>query len=181
MKDRRIILLTLSDSAHADSLAAALDADGEFFATLTMLDDAADVVVSDSDGALQISATSPDTAGDTGATLPLNADDALVVAAIRLVDAGYRISSASEAADDLDDAVDVADVPVASDRPPLSARELEVLNLLADGAQNKVIARALNISVHTAKFHVASLLTKLGAVNRTDAIAIAMREGLVSM
>ena len=56
-----------------------------------------------------------------------------------------------------------------------------MLNLLADGAQNKMIARALNISVHTAKFHVASLLTKLGAVNRTDAIAIAMREGLVSM
>ena len=66
-------------------------------------------------------------------------------------------------------------------RPVLSARELEVLALLADGAPNKVIARRLDISVHTAKFHVASLLTKLGAVNRTDAIVIAMREGLVSM
>ena len=53
--------------------------------------------------------------------------------------------------------------------------------LLADGASNKVIARALDISVHTAKFHIASLLSKLGAVNRTDALATAMREGLIPM
>ena len=42
-----------------------------------------------------------------------------------------------------------------------------------------MIARRLDISVHTAKFHVAAILTKLGAANRTDAIAIAMRQGLV--
>lgn len=47
------------------------------------------------------------------------------------------------------------------------------------GTPNKVIARRLDISVHTAKFHVAAILTKLGAANRTDAIAIAMRQGLV--
>jgi len=61
----------------------------------------------------------------------------------------------------------------------LTARELEVLALLAEGASNKLIARRLEISVHTAKFHVAAILAKLGAVNRTDAIAMAMREGLV--
>jgi DNA-binding NarL/FixJ family response regulator len=54
-----------------------------------------------------------------------------------------------------------------------------VLALLANGASNKHIARALDISVHTAKFHVAALLAKLRARNRTDAIAIAMREGLL--
>ena len=54
-----------------------------------------------------------------------------------------------------------------------------MLALLAEGAPNKVIARRLDISVHTAKFHVAAILTKLGAANRTDAIAIAMRQGLV--
>ncbi|TIW43722.1 MAG: helix-turn-helix transcriptional regulator, partial [Mesorhizobium sp.] len=64
-------------------------------------------------------------------------------------------------------------------RPTLSPREAEVLALLAEGAPNKVIARRLNISVHTAKFHVAAILIKLGAANRTDAIAIAMRQGLV--
>ncbi|TIV55167.1 MAG: response regulator transcription factor, partial [Mesorhizobium sp.] len=64
-------------------------------------------------------------------------------------------------------------------RAALSPREAEVLALLAEGAPNKVIARRLNISVHTAKFHVAAILIKLGAANRTDAIAIAMRQGLV--
>ncbi|RWE01438.1 MAG: response regulator transcription factor [Mesorhizobium sp.] len=61
----------------------------------------------------------------------------------------------------------------------MSPREAEVLALLAEGAPNKVIARRLNISVHTAKFHVAAILIKLGAANRTDAIATAMRQGLV--
>ena len=62
---------------------------------------------------------------------------------------------------------------------PLSSREFEVLSLLAEGAPNKVIARRLDISVHTAKFHVASIIAKMDAANRTDAIATAMREGLV--
>ena len=61
----------------------------------------------------------------------------------------------------------------------LTARESEVLSLLAEGSSNKSIARALDISVHTAKFHVASLLAKLGARNRSDAVAIGMRRGLV--
>jgi DNA-binding CsgD family transcriptional regulator len=61
----------------------------------------------------------------------------------------------------------------------LTAREREVLALLAHGASNKSIARELAISVHTAKFHVASLLAKLGARNRSDAVAIGLRRGLV--
>jgi DNA-binding CsgD family transcriptional regulator len=59
----------------------------------------------------------------------------------------------------------------------LTPRELEVLALLAEGASNKVIARRLGISVHTAKFHVASLLDKPDAVGRTDAVAHAARRG----
>jgi DNA-binding CsgD family transcriptional regulator len=61
----------------------------------------------------------------------------------------------------------------------LTARESEVLGLLAHGASNKSIARALEISVHTAKFHVASVLLKLDARNRSDAVAIGIRRGLV--
>lgn len=61
----------------------------------------------------------------------------------------------------------------------LTARELEVLRLLAEGASNKLIARRLGISFHTAKFHVASIATKLDANGRTDAVAQAVRLGLI--
>ena len=63
----------------------------------------------------------------------------------------------------------------------LSPRELEVLALLAEGASNKEIARRLNISVHTAKFHVGSLLDKLEAVGRTDAVTHAARRGVLNL
>jgi DNA-binding NarL/FixJ family response regulator len=63
----------------------------------------------------------------------------------------------------------------------LTARELEVLKLLAEGASNKMIARQLAVSVHTAKFHVASILEKLDATGRTDAVAHAVRLGLLML
>jgi DNA-binding NarL/FixJ family response regulator len=63
----------------------------------------------------------------------------------------------------------------------LTARELEVLRLLAEGASNKVIARRLGISFHTAKFHVASIAAKLDATGRTDAVAQAIRLGLIML
>jgi DNA-binding NarL/FixJ family response regulator len=61
----------------------------------------------------------------------------------------------------------------------LSAREREVLTLLAGGASNKEIALALGLSVSTVKFHVAAITGKLGARSRVDAVAIAVRAGLV--
>jgi DNA-binding NarL/FixJ family response regulator len=61
----------------------------------------------------------------------------------------------------------------------LTAREREVLAVLAEGASNKVIARRLGISVHTVKYHVASILEKLDATGRTDAVAHAVRLGLI--
>jgi DNA-binding CsgD family transcriptional regulator len=61
----------------------------------------------------------------------------------------------------------------------LTARETQVLALLARGASNKLVARELDISVHTAKFHVASVLAKLGARNRSDAVALGIRHGLI--
>jgi len=64
---------------------------------------------------------------------------------------------------------------------PLTPRELEVLTLLAEGASNKTIARQLGISVHTVKFHVGSLLDKLDAAGRTDAIAHAARLGFINL
>jgi DNA-binding NarL/FixJ family response regulator len=64
---------------------------------------------------------------------------------------------------------------------PLTARELEVLVAMADGASNKVIARRLGISFHTAKFHVAGILAKLDADSRTEAVTKAAQLGLVML
>ena len=116
---------------------------------------------------------------DVRAVLPPNVDDVLLRAAIRVVAAGFTISEADESRS-------FSEAPPRLDRSPaddaeiaLTAREHEVLGLLAHGASNKSIARELDISVHTAKFHVASVLAKLGARNRSDAVAIGIRRGLV--
>jgi DNA-binding NarL/FixJ family response regulator len=61
----------------------------------------------------------------------------------------------------------------------LTSREKEVLELLAEGLPNKVIAERLGISDHTAKFHVASILGKLGAASRTEAVTLAIRQGII--
>jgi DNA-binding CsgD family transcriptional regulator len=63
----------------------------------------------------------------------------------------------------------------------LTPRELEVLTLLAEGMSNKAIARRLGISVHTAKFHVGAVMDKLDAVGRTDAVAHAVRRGVIHL
>ena len=62
---------------------------------------------------------------------------------------------------------------------PLSARERQVLRLVAEGRSNKEIARALTITERTAKFHVTSLLNKLGADNRAQAAAMAVQRGIL--
>lgn len=63
----------------------------------------------------------------------------------------------------------------------LTAREREVLALVADGLPNKAIARELRISEHTVKFHVGSLLGKLGAGSRTEAVTLATRRGILTV
>jgi two-component system nitrate/nitrite response regulator NarL len=61
----------------------------------------------------------------------------------------------------------------------LTPRETEVLRLMADGASNKIIAHKLGISDHTAKFHVTSILSKLNAGSRTEAVMLGVRMGLI--
>jgi DNA-binding NarL/FixJ family response regulator len=64
---------------------------------------------------------------------------------------------------------------------PLTPREVQVLELLAEGLPNKAIADRLKISDQTVKFHVSSISTKLGAANRTDAVRRAVRRGLIAL
>jgi DNA-binding NarL/FixJ family response regulator len=64
---------------------------------------------------------------------------------------------------------------------PLTAREREVLELLGQGLSNRRIAERLLISEHTAKFHVASVLGKLGASTRTEAVSRGVRRGLITL
>jgi DNA-binding NarL/FixJ family response regulator len=63
----------------------------------------------------------------------------------------------------------------------LTAREVEVLRLMARGHRNKQLAAVLNISEHTAKFHVSSVMAKLGARTRTEAVTIGVMRGLVAI
>lgn len=62
---------------------------------------------------------------------------------------------------------------------PLTDRELRVLNLVADGLSNPQIARLLNISRNTVKFHVSSIIAKFGATSRTEAVTIGVKRGLI--
>ena len=82
------------------------------------------------------------------------------------------------------DAYLVAGAAVEDDDPlvePLTPRELQVLGLVADGLPNKAIAATLGISDETVKFHLGSIFGKLGASNRTDAVRMALRRGLVPL
>jgi NarL family two-component system response regulator YdfI len=62
---------------------------------------------------------------------------------------------------------------------PLTARECQVLRLMSEGLGNKEIAARLEISEHTAKFHISSILGKLGAASRTEAVSTGIRNGLI--
>ncbi len=88
---------------------------------------------------------------------------------------GLRLAAPGEPADAL--------LVAGGDRPEsflsLTPRELDVLAALAEGASNKEIARKLTISVHTVKFHIASLFDKLDAEGRTEAVAQAARLGAI--
>jgi two-component system, NarL family, response regulator YdfI len=65
--------------------------------------------------------------------------------------------------------------------PSLTPRELEILEMLAEGISNRMIAARLGISSQTVKFHVASILAKLGAASRTEAVTFGVRQGLIAL
>jgi DNA-binding NarL/FixJ family response regulator len=111
------------------------------------------------------------------ACLPRDVDADQLDLAVRSADAGLVLLDLPIAATSL--AIPASIAAPAPLTEPLTARELQVLQLVAQGLPNKGIARRLGISENTAKFHVASLCGKLGASSRTEAVTIAARRGLI--
>jgi DNA-binding NarL/FixJ family response regulator len=109
------------------------------------------------------------------AALPLEVTAEELVGAVRAVHAGLLVVHPEALAPArIDEAAIVAGAP-------LTAREREIVELMADGANNRMIASRLAISRHTVKFHVASILAKLGARSRTEAVVLALRRGLLAV
>jgi DNA-binding NarL/FixJ family response regulator len=112
------------------------------------------------------------------AILPMDVSPKQLVAAIEAATLGLVTVHPREI-NAIIPAASVESRQVAELAEPLTARESEVLQMLASGLGNKQIAARLSISEHTVKFHVASILGKLGAATRTEAVSIGIRHGLV--
>lgn len=130
--------------------------------------DPADVVLADGDGPRNETRSVVALGGgdhDLPGVLSRHANASQIDAAIRAVAAGLTVR--------LPDAIDpgFGAMRETEGHALLTPRELEVLAALAEGMTNKAIARRLNISLHTVKFHVESLFRKLGARTRTEAVA----------
>lgn len=113
------------------------------------------------------------------AVLESGADAPELAAAIKAAAAGLVVLDAAGAETLLRAPAAAADAAAHSLAEPLTPREVEVLRLLAAGLGNKQIAARLEISEHTAKFHVASILGKLGAASRTEAVTLGIRRGII--
>lgn len=151
------VRLDLADADLADALADALEASPSLAAAEP--GERAHVTVTDS----AAPAADPPVLRLAGGPLPPDAPADLILSAAHLLAAGLRLEPDSPR-------------PAA---PHLSPREREVLAHIADGASNKAIARTLGITERTAKFHVAAVLSRLHARNRSEAVSIAIREGLL--
>ncbi|MBZ5729049.1 MAG: response regulator transcription factor [Acidobacteriia bacterium] len=110
------------------------------------------------------------------ALLPHDASAAEILAAVEAAASGLAVLDPRELDALLSSA---APVHAAGEPSVLTARELDVLRMMAEGAANKAIAWKLGISEHTVKFHVASILGKLHAASRTEAVTSGIRKGLI--
>src|SRR5262245_17805165 len=118
------------------------------------------------------------------AILPRSAESAEIATAIDLVRRGLALLPRHVLEQLLDASSPAPEKSLheaGASRILLTPREREVLAAMADGASNKVIARRLGISIHTAKFHVAAILAKLDADSRTEAVARAAHLGLLML
>ena len=113
------------------------------------------------------------------AVLPTDVSADQIFATLQAAVAGLVILHPQEVNEAFPAATTPLSRPLAELPEPLTRREREVLQMLASGLANKEIAARLSISEHTVKFHVASVLGKLGASGRTEAVALGIRRGLV--
>lgn len=111
----------------------------------------------------QLEASVPDVVGEFSSLAQARGSD---------IDADAFVVAAPATVSDFDDA------PVVD---ALTPREIEVLELVAEGLSNKAIAVRLGISDQTVKFHLTSITGKLGAINRTDAVRRGVRQGLITL
>lgn len=112
------------------------------------------------------------------AVLPRGALPEEIITAIEAVAAGLLVLH-PRSAGPLMPLLTTAEPPSSLGTETLTSREIEVLTMLAEGSGNKQIARQLGISDHTVKFHVGSILAKLGAGSRTEAVTLGVRHGLI--
>jgi DNA-binding NarL/FixJ family response regulator len=120
-------------------------------------------------------------AAGAAAILPRAAAGAEIIAAIKAVRHGLAALPHDTLATLLEELAPAEEPAHGNAGARLTPRELEVLAAMADGASNKAIARRLDISFHTAKFHVAAILAKLDADTRTEAVTRAAQLGLVML
>jgi two-component system nitrate/nitrite response regulator NarL len=117
----------------------------------------------------------PGLSGAPVAYLPSDVDAAALAAAVHAAAVGLIVLDPAVAG-----ATGIhAHARTSDNAETLTTRERQVLLLVAEGLPNKAIARELGISEHTAKFHVGSLLGKLGAASRTEAVTLATRRGIL--
>lgn len=116
---------------------------------------------------------------DATAVLPRNAMPAEIAASIEAVAAGLYVLSPEILARLLAGRKPSRQTTSSEPFEALTLREIEVLAMLADGLGNKEIARQLDISDNTVKFHLSSIFGKLGATNRTEAVMLGMRHGFI--
>jgi DNA-binding NarL/FixJ family response regulator len=111
-------------------------------------------------------------------SLPVDASDAQLAAAVNALAHGLSVSLPAT----IHPPPAVVSSAIAQElAEPLTARELEVLELMGKGLANREIAEALGISSHTAKFHVAQILDKSGSATRTEAVRQGLRLGLIGL
>jgi DNA-binding NarL/FixJ family response regulator len=146
---------------------------------ITVTDQEPDVVVTDRPDIPEVPAASillsdsprlDDIHPPIRSVLPRDVTPVELVAALHAVAAGLVVLHPAALVIPASDFVDTG---------PLTSREVEILGMLAEGLPNKNIAWKLDISEHTVKFHVASILSKLGVSSRTEAVTVGLRRGLI--
>ena len=113
------------------------------------------------------------------AVLPRDATQGEILAAVAAAANGLAVLDPHDLEGMLATPVQASLLNPPAESPVLTPREIEVLRMMAEGEPNKTIAWKLGISEHTAKFHAASILSKLNAASRAEAVAIGIRKGLI--